>query len=472
MKKKALQNLIALILCLLVLMTTAMAESVLPCTAEPDITAKGAILVDIDTDTILYRKYVDEQCKPASLTKMLTLLVAYDATVGHQDELVTVTNTMLNVPEGSSLANLVAGDRISIYDLFYAMMLPSGNDAARTLAITVAGSEGAFAEMMNAKAAELGMKNSHFTNSHGFEAENHYTTAYDLYLIARAISNRPELVQIFSTVSYKATIYPKDQSDPVTRTYTNTNSMINPKSSDYVEGAKGIKTGYTSQAGNCLATYYEKDGRRLIVVTVGNHEKNRRFIDNGLLINYGIKKVKTFDMVSVLTSGEYIVDVENTSLEDEANGRLKLYLEPGKNDKLLLTKYTDEAEALQAMSGITVRCPVVTAPVKMGDYVGNVEFVYNNEVLYSVRATAARSVEEEIVSPPDLQPLDIHVKKRISLGFLSSKSFWIPTAAVILVIAGLAVFISLKRRQAARVRFRQANIGTRSRSGRPGNRLQ
>lgn len=471
MKKKALQNLIALILCLMVFMTTAMAEGILPCIAEPEITAKGAILVDIDTDTILYRKYVDEQCKPASLTKMLTLLVAYDATAGHQDDLVTVTNTMLNVPEGSSLANLVAGDRLSVYDLFYAMMLPSGNDAARTLAITVAGSESAFAELMNAKAAELGMKNSHFSNSHGFEAENHYTTAYDLYLIARAISNRPELVQIFSTVSYKAKIYPKDQTDPVYRTYTNTNTMINPKSGDYVEGVKGIKTGYTSQAGNCLATYYEKDGRRLIVVTVGNREKNRRFIDNSNLINYGIKKVKTIDMVSVLTAGEYIVDVENSSLEDEDNGRLKLYLEPGKNDKLLLTKYTDEAERLQAMSGITVRCPVVTAPVTMGQFVGNVEFVYNNEVIYSVRATAARSVEEEIVSPPDLQPMDIKVKRRFSWNFLSSKSFWIPTAIVIFLIIAFAVFIAVKRREAARVRFRQANIGH-SRSGRPGNRLR
>lgn len=379
---------------------------------------------------------------------------------------------MIDVPAGSSSANLCDGDLISIHDLFYAMMLPSGNDAAKVLAYATSGSEASFAELMNAKAAELGMDGTHFENAHGFDQDGHYTTAYDLSLLARKLCSIPELVEVFSSYRYTASVYPNgDRSNKKEMEYYNTNTMINPNSQAHLDGLKGIKTGYTVLAGNCLASYLEKDGRHLISI-VAFSDQGSRDNDTRALFKYGREAFDTFDKDTVFSSKRIVVDVENADANDESNGQLELYLDP-ETSSGFMTVSKDDGTKIRTFqnSVITVRYPTVTAPVTAGDYVGDVEFVYDSEVVYTARALASRTVDADTESPSDLVSLGIKGKTRISFGFLSNKYFLIPFFSVLVLAVLIFGAVSIRKRHAKRVRSRQRNVTRKKQpSTRPGNR--
>ena len=458
MLRKTLKNLICVILAVFILITPVYAYSDMATGQSLNITAKGAILVDIDTDTILYKRYADVTVRPASLTKMMTLLVAWEQTKDRQDEIVSLTKEMIEVPKGSSSANLNVGDKVSIKDLYYGMMLPSGNDAAKALAYVVSGNEQNFALLMNDKAKELGMNNSSFKNAHGFDADGHYTTPYDLALLSQALCENEELVKIFSSVKYTMTIYPKgNMNAPSEQAVYNTNNMINKNRAEYFDGFKGIKTGYTNLAGNCLSGYYEKDGRRLVAI-VANCEGGKRDSDMRTLITYGLKNYDTLNLKEIFSSKKIVVDLQNASLTDESNGQLELYLEHPTEEKLL-TLSNSEGTKIRTFDEktISIRYPVVNAPVQSGQQVGTVEFVYDNEVIYSATAIASRNVDAEIESPKDLVPLDIKGRIRLSFGFLTNKYFLIPVLSIAGVCALVFIFIYLKKKQVMRIRNRQKN---------------
>lgn len=451
-----------------------------PCFAYDDIatgeslniTANGAILIDLDTDTILYKRNMNKQCRPASLTKMMTLLVAYEQTEGRHNELVTLTNNMIDVPAGSSSANLKSGDMISIYDLFYAMMLPSGNDAAKALAYIVSGNEENFAKLMNDKAQALGMTGSSFKNAHGFDEDGHYTTTYDLALLSEALCEKPELVKIFSAYKYTATIYSNgDKNVPSSQTYYNTNELLKPNSKMYFEGYKGIKTGFTKLAGNCLASYYEKDGRRLVAV-VTFCEQAQRDNDMTKLLKYGLESFDTLNLREVFSTKRIVVDLENAENSDESNGQLELYIQHPEEDKYI-TLSSSEGKKIRTFdeSVLSIRYPVLQAPQRAGNDVGTIEYIYKNEVIYSVTALASRNVDAEVESPMDLVSLGIKGKARISWGFLTSKYFLVPLIIIVVLAIVVSLFIYTRRRQAMRIRARQKNgVGRSERRNRPGNR--
>ena len=457
-----------LLLCVLLLPVSVSAGS----GGAPSITAKYAVLVDADTDTILYRKNMNDRIRPASLTKMMTLLVSFEQNKQRLNAFITVTAEMIDVPAGSSSANLCDGDMISIHDLFYAMMLPSGNDAAKVLAYVTSGSETAFAELMNAKAAELGMENTHYENAHGFDQDGHYTSAYDLSLLARKLCATPELVEVFSAYRYTAAVYPGgDMNNKKEMEYYNTNTMLNPNSQAHLDGLKGIKTGYTVLAGNCLASYMEKDNRHLVSI-VAFSDQGSRDNDTRALFRYGRESFDTFDKDTVFSSKRIVVDVENADPGDESNGQLELYLEPGTSGGFM-TVSKDDGSKIRTFqnSVITVRYPTVTAPVTAGDYVGDVEFVYNSEVVYTARALASRTIDANTVSPSDLVSLGIKGKTRISFGFLSNRYFLIPFFSVVALALIFWGGITVRRRRAKQVRSRQRNVTRKKQSStRPGNR--
>lgn len=441
-----------------------------------DMTAKGAVLLDVNTETILYKRNSTQQCRPASLTKMMTLLVAYEQLEDRLDEEVVCTKEMIDVPDGSSTADLVAGDKVKIIDLFYMMMLDSGNDAAKALAFICAGGEADFAVLMNEKAEELGMNDTRYKNAHGFEAEGHYTTPLDLARLSLELCKNEKLVEIFSTVHYKAQIVRSGaEGGAVTVRYTNTNLLINPSSAEYLDGTKGIKTGYTSLAGNCLTSYWEKDGRKLVAVVVGCEGYGSRDSDMCTLLKYGINSFDSFDLSEVFGSQTYIVDVASSSSGDEANGQLELYLEKGEAKNIVVSK--SEGSRIRALqkNTVSVRYPVVEAPVTAGENVGKIEFIYKGEVIYSANALAARSIDKQIQSPADLVPLDIKGKIRISFAFLKSPFFYVPIIAVVVIFA-LVVFVNKhKKEKRRRLRRRQQNAVLRAsaqqRGTRPGNRF-
>lgn len=240
-------------------------------TSLPDVSAKAAVLMDADSGTILGAKNPDERLPMASTTKIMTALVAIEN--ADISRIVEVSPAAVGV-EGSSIY-LYAGEELSLSDLLYALLLESANDAAAAIAIEIGGSLEGFAEMMNEKASSLGLRDTHFENPHGLDGKEHYTTAHDLALIARAALENEVFAKIVST--YKKTI-PLSSTDGV-RLLINHNKLL--KSYD---GAIGVKTGFTKKSGRCLVSAAERDGLRLICVTLNAPDDWR---DHKTMLDHG-----------------------------------------------------------------------------------------------------------------------------------------------------------------------------------------
>jgi D-alanyl-D-alanine carboxypeptidase (penicillin-binding protein 5/6) len=238
------------------------------------IKGEAAILVDIDSGKVLYAKNDNRRLFPASTTKILTALLAIE--YGNLKDQITVGKEVnLRIPEEST-AFLYEGQVLSLRELLVGLMLPSGNDAARTIAIYTAkkqmgnphASEGKalsyFVYMMNEKAKEMGAVDSHFMNPHGLHHRNHYSTAHDLEIIARAAMKNPHFKEVVGSKIY---------SDEVI-TVQNKNKLLDSNSPFYFEGANGIKTGFTDEAGYCLVSSAERDGKKLIAVVLKSTKEN------------------------------------------------------------------------------------------------------------------------------------------------------------------------------------------------------
>ena len=220
----------------------------IPAVAEAvEVSATACVLMDADTGLVLYRKNEDQRMLIASVTKLMTALVVLEQ--GEVDE--TVTVTAAHMAEGSSMY-LHVGEKLTLEELLYGLLLCSGNDAALALTECAGGVE-PFVALMNEKAAALGMKNTHFANPNGLDDEEHYSTAYDMALLACAAANEPTLRRIASTRT--AAIGG--------RTLTNHNKLLS-----RMDGCIGLKTGYTKAAGRTLVSCAEREGHRLVAVTL------------------------------------------------------------------------------------------------------------------------------------------------------------------------------------------------------------
>ena len=240
--------------------------SVFPCQSlAVSTSASSAILMDVDSGRVLYAHNADAKMLIASTTKILTALVAIEA--GDLDETVTVSRTAAWT-EGSAMY-LKEGEQLTLETLLYGLLLCSGNDAAVAIAEHIAGSEEGFARLMNEKAEELGMTGSSFANPNGLDAEGHYSTARDMAVLACAAVNNETLVRIASTRS--VTIGG--------RTMTNHNKLL-----DLVDGCIGLKTGYTRAAGRTLVSCAERNGQRLVAVTL---QDGNDWADHESLLEYG-----------------------------------------------------------------------------------------------------------------------------------------------------------------------------------------
>lgn len=297
---------------------------------ELNIYSDSAILMDFKTGTILYSKNSNEKMYPASTTKILTAIIALEEC--NLDDMVTVSKSAISViPPGYSSANLLESEQISVKDLVTVFLVHSANDAGYVLAEHISGSIDEFANLMNKKATEIGCKDTHFTNPSGIHDENHYTTSYDLSLIARYCMLNKNFRNIVSQKS--CTINRTNKSD--VRTYKNTNDLINPSSKYYLEECVGIKTGYTSQAKNCLISACSKNNLALICVVLGSNQmsngESSRYQDSINLFKYGYSNysVKTFankdDIIKNIEVKNGTKETRNLDLilEDSISGLLK-----------------------------------------------------------------------------------------------------------------------------------------------------
>ncbi len=249
--------------------------------------AKGGAVFNLATNTCTYGQNIYGQMYPASTTKILTCLVALEN--GNLDDYVTVSEYAADQTSDSSVANLAAGDVMTLKDLLYGLMLRSGNDAAIAIAEHIGGSVEGFVEMMNAKARSLGATHSHFVTPHGLHDDDHYTTIYDMYLITQAAIKNDTFIEILSTSSYE-TNYTGSDGSSKNQTWTTTNRYLNgSKEAPAGFTVVGGKTGTTYEAGYCLVLYSYNDANQPIISIVYNADcaLNLYYLMNQLLYTYG-----------------------------------------------------------------------------------------------------------------------------------------------------------------------------------------
>ena len=246
----------------------------------PSVSAQSAILIDAINQTVLYQKNADEILPMASTTKIMTAMVAL--TQMPQEACITIDERSVGV-EGSSIY-LTAGEELTLEQLLYALLLESANDAATAIAIGVAGSVEQFADKMNLAAQELGLESTSFQNPHGLDAEGHHTTARELAAITAAALEIPEFRTIVST---RKTTIPHDGTDGV-RLLINHNRLLR----EY-DGTIGVTTGFTKRSGRCLVSAAERNGARLVAVTLNDPDDWR---DHTAMLDYGFSQMETIDL--------------------------------------------------------------------------------------------------------------------------------------------------------------------------------
>ena len=294
------------------------------------LSAKAAVVISGDTGEIIYSYNCNQRLSMASTTKIMTGLLLCER--GNLDREIVITPQMVAV-EGSSMG-LRAGDIVTLRDLLYGLMLPSGNDAANSIAITLGGSIENFAFMMNEKAKKMGLTNTHFVTPSGLDADQHYTTAYELAIITKHALENLEFAQAVATKSIVLTYGGTEHY------LSNHNRLLSA-----VDGVIGVKTGFTKKSGRCLVSAYKKDGKFVIVVTLNDPND---WADHKALINIGVSAIENvvlspgIQQISVPVIGgvnsQVTFHFKNTSLAMANEGQIECKINLPKSLKAPLYK--------------------------------------------------------------------------------------------------------------------------------------
>lgn len=262
----------------------------------PKVMAETAIVMDMDTEEILYAKGIDEKRAPASTTKILTAMLAIEK-VPFETQ-ITFTDEVNNIEAGSTHIGIKPGETLTMKDCAYAILLASANEVSSGVAEYIGTTVPAFVDMMNQRAKELGCTNTHFVNANGLYDENHYTTARDLAIIAKAAFQNETFREVVKTPYY---IVPKTNITDEERWLNNHHKMIL-QGSEYYEGCLGGKTGYTEKAGNTLVTYAERNGRKLVCALLADVNVVAQYTDTKALLDYGFDSFQRLDTTAVSLS--------------------------------------------------------------------------------------------------------------------------------------------------------------------------
>ena len=286
----------------------------------PSVSAQSAVLIDLESRAVLFEHNMDERLGMASTTKIMTALIAAER--AELSALVQIPDEAIGV-EGSSIY-LVRGEALTMEELLVALLLQSANDAATAIAIAVAGSVEAFADIMNERAAQMGLQNTHFTNPHGLYDEEHYTSAYDLAIISAHALKNDTIAKIFST--YKATL--PISSECQKRVLVNHNKLLK-----LYRGAIGVKTGFTKKTGRCLVSAAQRDGLTLVAVTLNAPDDWR---DHMSMLDFGFAN---FESVVISEAGAFSYSLPATGGE-----RKSVTLTNAEDLKMTLPKERDEVQ--------------------------------------------------------------------------------------------------------------------------------
>lgn len=334
--------------------------------------AKSAIMIEASTGEILFQKNKDEKLAPASMTKMMSMILIMEEIENGNlkwNEMITTSERASSM--GGSQIFLKAGEKMSVEDLLKGVAIASGNDAVVALAERIAGSEEAFVKRMNARGKDLGLKNTNFVNATGLTADNHYSSSYDMSLIAKELVKHEKILEFTGT--YEDYLR-KDTKSPFW--LVNTNRLVR-----FKEGVDGLKTGFTNEAGYCLTATMKKDGMRLITVVMKEETANKRSADTTKMLDYG------FNVYMI----QSILD-EKTTIEKrkvELGKDLMTEIIP-KENITILNKKSDELKNITYKTNIDK----IVAPVKKGDKVGTIDILEDNKVISTIDATVKNDIDK------------------------------------------------------------------------------
>lgn len=332
--------------------------------------AKSAIMIEASTGEILFQKNKDEKLAPASMTKMMSMLLIMEEIENGNlkwNEMITTSEKASSM--GGSQIFLKVGEKMTVEDLLKGVAIASGNDAVVALAERVSGSEEQFVKRMNVRAKDLGLKNTNFINATGLTADNHYSSAYDMSLIAKELVKHEKILEFTST--YEDYLR-KDTKSPFW--LVNTNRLVR-----FKEGVDGLKTGFTDEAGYCLTATMKKDNMRLITVVMKEENTSKRSADTTKMLDYG------FNIYMVQT----ILD-EKTTIEKkkvELGKTLTTEIVP-KENITILNKKSDDQKNITYKTNINK----IIAPVKKGDKVGTIDIIEDNNIISTIDATVKEDI--------------------------------------------------------------------------------
>lgn len=345
---------------------------------ELKLNARVGLIFDRNSKTILYEKNGLKQVPMASTTKIMTAIVVLENS--NLNDIVTISKKAAGT--GGSRLGLKINDKITVHDLLYGLMLKSGNDAAVALAEHVGGGIEGFADMMNKKASEMGLVNSHFVTPHGLDQDRHYTTAYELACMADYALNIPKFKEIVNSKSYNITINARSS------LIGNTNELLGS-----LNGVYGVKTGFTNGAGRCLVTACKRYDLDIITVVLGADTKKIRTLDSIKLIEYAYKNYE-------------VIDIEKNIKEQFENWKYlnekRIYINKAKQNNINL-----EIENLN-YSKITVKKTEIDnvkieinslyyldAPVEEGRIIGNAKVQINGKTIANLNIKNKQMIEKK-----------------------------------------------------------------------------
>ena len=342
----------------------------------PSINSRAAIIYERNSKVVLYGKNENTHRPMASTTKIMTSIIVLE-NVNLSD---VVEISKKSAGTGGSRLGLKTGDKITVHDLLYGLMLCSGNDAAVALAEYTAGSVDKFAQLMNSKAKELGLENSSFVTPHGLDADNHYTTAYELAVMADYALNIDEFANIVRTKNYTVYI------NGTPKNLTNTNELLG-----NLDGVYGVKTGFTNGANRCLVTSTKREYMDIICVVLGADTKKNRTQDSIKLIEYAFTNYQMVDLNKIVdeefekwrnTNSINIIKGEKSILEyNYDNTGISIYPILKEDIKNINIEISTDGE--------------IKAPVSLNEEVGKVKIIINNNEVITAKITSNESVNKK-----------------------------------------------------------------------------
>ena len=367
----------------------------------PETLSPSVILMEESTGTILYEKNMDEAHYPASITKIMTTLLALEN--GNLSDMVTFSDDAINNTEGSGIARDY-GEQMTLEQCLYGVMLESANECAYAVAEHVGGTVENFVDMMNAKAKELGCTNTHFANPHGLQDENHYTTAHDMALIAQAAYQNETFRIIIGTKMYTIPPTNKHAEETVLRNHHDMLCTYHNANRKYLYPyCVGGKTGYTATANSTLVTYAEKDGMTLICVVMNTQSPNQ-FIDTVNLFDYA------FDNFQVLNVSENDTDYSAEATVDNGNlNNIAPFVELDKDAVIVLPKtaeFSDTSSSVEYNDSDSEIAGSITYTYA-GRNVGKADIKTTGVVVegYAFDNESTEEEEQEAVSTVQVKPI-------------------------------------------------------------------